>query len=136
MSLLSVILFLPLIGFIAALLAPRSSPQSSRLWALVISLVTFFASLALPFQFDYGLTGEQFKVDLPWIASPEIHFYLSADGVGLWLLLLTTFLTPICVLISWHSIQNRVKEYYAFLLLLEFGLAGVVAAGGDIRNCR
>jgi NADH-quinone oxidoreductase subunit M len=128
MNLLSVVLFLPLAGFVVALLAPRSSPQSSRSWALIISLITFAASLALPFRFDYGMSGEQFKLDLPWIASPEIHFYLSADGVGLWLLLLSTFLTPICVLISWSSIQTRVKEFYALLLLLEFGLIGVFIA--------
>jgi NADH-quinone oxidoreductase subunit M len=128
MNLLSVVLFLPLAGFLGALLMPRSWPQSSRAWALVISLVTFAVSLALPFQFDYGVAGEQFKIDIPWIASPEIRFYLSADGVGLWLLLLSTFLTPICVLISWHSIEKRVKEFYAFLLLLEFGLIGVFIA--------
>ena len=128
MNLLSVVLFLPLAGFVVALLVPRSSPGSSRWWALVISLITFAASLALPFQFDYGVTGEQFKVDIPWIASPQIRFYLSADGVALWLLLLSTFLTPICVLISWRSIQNRVKEFYAFLLLLEVGLIGVFIA--------
>ena len=128
MNLLSLVLFLPLAGFLGALLLPRSSPQSSRLWALVVSLITFALSLALPFQFDYGITGEQFKIDMPWIASPEIHFYLSADGVSLWLLLLSTFLTPICVLISWRSIEKRVKEFYAFLLLLEFGLIGVFIA--------
>lgn len=128
MNLLSLVLFLPLAGFLVALVLPRSSPQSSRLWALVVSLITFAASLALPFQFDYGITGEQFKIDMPWIASPEIHFYLSADGVSLWLLLLSTFLTPICVLISWRSIEKRVKEFYAFLLLLEFGLIGVFIA--------
>jgi NADH-quinone oxidoreductase subunit M len=128
MNLLSVVLFLPLAGFLVALLLPRSSPQSSRGWALLISLVTFATSLALPFQFDYGSGGEQFKLDLPWIASPEIHFYLSADGVSLWLMLLATLLTPICVLISWRSIQHRVKEFFAFLLLLEFGLVGVFIA--------
>jgi len=128
MNLLSLVLFLPLAGFFVALFVPRSSPQSSRAWALIISLITFAASLALPFRFDYGVTGEQFKIDLPWIASPDIHFYLSADGVGLWLLLLSTFLTPICVLISWRSIEKRVKEFYAFLLLLEFGLIGVFIA--------
>jgi NADH-quinone oxidoreductase subunit M len=128
MNLLSVVLFLPLAGFLVALLLPRASPQSSRTWALVISLITFAASLALPFQFDYGVTGEQFKIDIPWIPSPNIHFYLSADGVGLWLLLLSTFLTPICVLISWRSIEKREKEFYAFLLLLEFGLIGVFIA--------
>ena len=50
------------------------------------------------------------------------------DGVSLWLILLSTFLTPICVLISWNYIQQRQKEFYAFLLLLEFGLVGVFLA--------
>jgi NADH-quinone oxidoreductase subunit M len=127
MNILTIVLALPLIGFLVALFLPRSSPQSSRVWSLLISLVTFLVALTIPFQFDAS-QAEQFKIDLPWIASPEIHFYLSADGVGMWLLVLTTFLTPLCVLISWRSIQAPVKEFFAFLLLLEFGLAGVFIA--------
>ena len=65
---------------------------------------------------------------MPWIATPNIHFAISVDGVSLWLMLLSTLLTPICVLISWRSIQKRVKEFFAFLLLLEFGLIGVFLA--------
>jgi len=128
MNLLSFVLFLPLAGFLIALVLPRSAPQASRAWALAISLVTFLASVALPLMFDRAVASEQFKIDTIWIASPEIHFYIAADGVGLWLLLLSTFLTPICVLISWRYIQHRVKEFYAFLLLLEFGLVGVFIA--------
>ena len=71
--------------------------------------------------------GPQFTLDLPWISTPDIHFHIAADGVSLWLALLSTFLTPICVLISWN-IQKSVKEFYAFLLLLEFGLVGVFLA--------
>jgi NADH-quinone oxidoreductase subunit M len=66
--------------------------------------------------------------DVPWITTPNIHFSISVNGVSLWLVLLSTFLTPICVLISWNSIRDRVKEFYAFLLLLEFGLIGVFLA--------
>jgi len=128
MNLLSVVLFLPLIGFLVTLFIPRSSEHGSRTWALAISLLIFLVSLALPLTFDRALTGEQFAVDLPWIASPAIHFYIAADGVSLWLVLLSTFLTPICVLISWNFIQKRVKEFYALLLLLEFGLVGVFIA--------
>jgi NADH-quinone oxidoreductase subunit M len=127
MNILTLILAIPLVGFLVALLLPRSSPQASRVWALVVSLATLVVAHALPLHFDYS-QAEQFKIDVPWIASPDIHFYLSADGVGMWLLVLTTFLTPICVLISWRSIQNRVKEFFAFLLLLEFGLTGVFVA--------
>jgi len=128
MNLLLVVLLLPLAGFLAALLIPRSSENASRGWALAVSLAAFAASLGLPVYFNRGLAGEQFMVDAPWIPSPEIHFHIGADAVSLWLLLLTTFLTPLCVLISWNSIGHRVKEFYAFLLLLEFGLAGVFLA--------
>ncbi|PWT97768.1 MAG: Fe-S-binding domain-containing protein [Terriglobia bacterium] len=128
MNLLTVVLFLPLAGFLIALMIPRSSGGGSRAWALVLSLVTFIVSLALPVMFDRGFTGEQFALDVPWIASPDIHFYIAMDGVSLWLVLLSTFLTPICVLISWRYIQHRAKEFYAFLLLLEFGLIGVFIA--------
>src|SRR5207237_5063905 len=60
--------------------------------------------------------------------SPDIHFAISVNGVSLWLILLATLLTPICVLLSWNSIQDRAKEFYAFLLMLEFGLVGVFLA--------
>jgi len=128
MNLLGVVLFLPLIGFLIALMIPRSSEHGSRIWALVISLVIFVISIGLPLSFDRGATGEQFTIDVPWIASPTIHFYIAADGVSMWLVLLSTFLTPICVLISWNYIKHRVKEFFAFLLLLEFGLVGVFIA--------
>jgi len=128
MNLLLLVLLLPAAGFLIALALPRSSPASSRYWALGISLVTFLASLALIGWFDRSLAGDQFTVDWLWISSPEIRFHIAADGVSVWLVLLSTFLTPICVLLSWNSIQNRVKEFYAFLLLLEFGLVGVFLA--------
>jgi len=128
MNLLTLILALPLAGFLIALLVPRSSAGGSRTWALLISLVTFAVSLALPFLFDRNNGGEQFALNVPWITTPEIHYYVAVDGIGLWLVLLSTFLTPICVLLSWRSIQNRAKEFYAFLLLLEFGLIGVFIA--------
>ncbi len=128
MNTLTVVLLLPIVAFVGALTIPRRAPQNSRLWAIVASLLTFVYSLILAVQFDRGKAGEQFAVDIPWISSPDIHFAISVNGVSLWLVLLSTFLTPICILISWRSIQNRVKEFYAFLLLLEFGLVGVFLA--------
>ncbi|MGA3262003.1 MAG: NADH-quinone oxidoreductase subunit M [Bryobacteraceae bacterium] len=128
MNLLLLVLLLPAAGFLIALALPRSSPASSRYWVLAISLVTFLASLALLGWFDRSVAGDQLTVDLLWISSPEIRFHIAADGVSLWLVLLSTFLTPICVLISWNHIQSRVKEFYAFLLLLEVGLVGVFLA--------
>jgi NADH-quinone oxidoreductase subunit M len=127
-NLLTVVLMLPLAGFLIALCIPRSSPQASRVWALALSLAAFAASLGLLLWFNRGVAGEQFTLDLPWISTPDIHFHIAVDGVSLWLALLSTFLTPICVLISWRHVQKSVKEFYAFLLLLEFGLVGVFIA--------
>src|SRR5258707_401926 len=98
------------------------------MWALVSSLGIFVASLGLLNWFDRNSAGEQFLVDVPWIGTPNIHFAISVNGVSLWLILLATFLTPLCVLISWNSIKDRAKEFFAFLLLLEFGLVGVFLA--------
>jgi NADH-quinone oxidoreductase subunit M len=128
MNLLLVVLLLPLAGFLAALAIPRSNPQGSRVWALAVSLATFVASLGLLAYFDRTLPVEQLGIDLPWIPSPDIHFAISVNGVSLWLILLSALLTPICVLISWRYVQDRAKEFYAFLLLLEFGLTGVFLA--------
>ena len=62
-----------------------------------------------------------------WIGQ-TIHYHVGVDGICLWLVLLSTFLTPLCVLVSWKSIHDRVKEFFAFLLLLEFGVIGVFVA--------
>ncbi|MEO8592239.1 MAG: NADH-quinone oxidoreductase subunit M [Candidatus Solibacter sp.] len=129
MNLLTAVLFAPLAAFFVALMIPRASEQqSSRMWALISSVAIFVASLGLLAYFDATSAKEQFLVDVPWISTPNIHFAVSANGVSLWLILLSTFLTPLCVLISWNSIKDRCKEFYAFLLLLEFGLIGVFLA--------
>jgi NADH-quinone oxidoreductase subunit M len=128
MNLLDFTLAIPLVGFAVLLFVPRAAQQATRVLAMAFSLVAFAASLGLAFGFHRDYAGEQFSTDVTWIASPNIHYHVSLDGLSLWLVILTTFLTPICILISWTFIQNRIKEFYALLLLLEFGLAGVFAA--------
>ena len=66
--------------------------------------------------------------DGQWIKYPNIRYHVGIDGVSLWLIILTTFLTPIATLISWRHIDQRQKLFYAFLLLLEFGVIGVFGA--------
>ena len=128
MNLLDFVLAVPLVGFIILLCMPRPAHQAIRAVALAVSLVAFVASLGLAFGYQTNLAGEQFVTDITWIASPNIHYHVSLDGLSLWLVILSTFLTPICILISWSFIQSRIKEFYALMLLLEFGLAGVFAA--------
>src|SRR6202011_4355817 len=69
--------------------------------------------------------GLAFVHDSTWISSPPIRYHVGLDGLSLWLVLLTTLLTPVSVLASWKHIDHRVKEFFAFLILLEFGLIGV-----------
>src|ERR1035437_7709802 len=75
-NLLTVVLMLPLVGFLIALCIPRSSPQASRVWALALSLAAFAASLGLLLWFNRGVAGEQFTLDLPWVSPPALHFPL------------------------------------------------------------
>ena len=128
MTQLDWVLLLPVAGFLAVLFMPRQNERNIRILALVISLATFLASVRLAAGFRSDLPGAQFVTDVVWIPSPEIHYHVAIDGLSLWLVMLSTFLTPICVLISWRSIDKRVKEFFAFLLLLEFGLIGVFVA--------
>jgi len=118
MTLLDVVLFLPLIGFLALLFIPKTLSRSG---ALAVSLVIFAVSL--------GLIGNYtLSTNAPWIDYPPIRYHVALDGLSLWLVLLTTLLTPIAIAVSWKHIDFRQKEFYALLLLLEFGLIGVFVA--------
>ncbi len=126
MTLLDAVLFLPLIGFLLLLLIPKNNPGLSRMAALIISLVIFVISLGLAGAFSGSAPeGFTFVHDSEWISSPPIRYHVGIDGLSLWLVILTTLLTPISVLASWKHIDHRVKEFFAFLILLEFGLIGV-----------
>lgn len=121
---LSLVTFAPLAGGLLLLLLPRRD-RDIRIFALVISLLTFVLSLHLPFYFLRGQTDFQYQVDRQWVSTPNIHYHMGIDGFSMWLVVLTTFLTPLCVLISWKSIHDRVKEFFILLLILETALIGV-----------
>ena len=124
---LSLVTFVPAGGALLLLLFPRRD-RDIRLFALVVSLLTFILSLHLAMHFQRSQPGFQFEIDHQWIASPNIHYHMGIDGISLWLVILTTFLTPLCVLISWHSIHDRVKEFFILLLIMETALIGVFVA--------
>src|SRR5579863_324727 len=121
---LSLVTFLPLAGALLLILFPRRD-RDIRIFSLVIALLTFVLSLHLPVYFHRGQAGFQFDVNKHWVTSPNISYHMAIDGISLWLVLLTTFLTPLCVLISWKSIHDRVKEFFIILLILETALIGV-----------
>jgi NADH-quinone oxidoreductase subunit M len=106
---------------------PRRN-RDIRVFALVVSLLDFIVSLHLPAHFERAHAGFQFEINSSWITRPNIHYHMGIDGISLWLIVLTTFLTPLCVLISWNSINDRVKEFFILLLIMETALIGVFVA--------
>ncbi len=121
---LTLVTFTPLAGALLLMFFPRRD-RDIRVFALVISLLTFILSLHLPVYFHRAQTGFQFEIDRQWVLTPNIHYHMGIDGISLWLVVLTTFLTPLCVLISWNSIHDRVKEFFILLLIMETVLIGV-----------
>ena len=121
---LTLVTFAPLAGALLLVILPRRD-RDIRIFSLVISLLTFVLSLHLPVHFHRGAPGFQFEIDNSWISSPNIHYHMGIDGISMWLVVLTTFLTPLCVLISWKSVHDRVKEFFILLLILETALIGV-----------
>jgi NADH-quinone oxidoreductase subunit M len=122
--LLTVITFLPLFS-VAALLVLRSDDHVwIRRIAFVASLGEFAVSLLLFRGFDSTDPGFQYQEFYNWI-SPSIHYHLGVDGISLFLVLLTTFLTPLAILCSWNSIQYNVKGFFASLLVIETAMIGV-----------
>jgi NADH-quinone oxidoreductase subunit M len=121
---LSLVTFIPAGGGLLILLIPRRD-RDIKLFALVISMLAFIASLHLPVHLHRESGAFGYEIDKIWIVSPNIHYHMGIDGISVWLVVLTTFLTPLCVLISWTSIHERVKEFFILLLILESALIGV-----------
>jgi len=122
---LSLITFLPLAGVLLLLFIPGENHGLLRGFTLVVTILTFLASLPLVTGFvtnaDY-----QFVLNMPWIqAGPfKMNYHVGIDGISLWLVMLTTFIMPIAVLSTWTAVDEKVKGYMACLLLLEVGMIG------------
>jgi NADH-quinone oxidoreductase subunit M len=124
-GLLSVLIFFPALGALALLLLRGDDHVWIRRLALTISIVEFIFSLFLIPKVAIGVSGYSLVEYYNWITVPPIHYHLGIDGISLFLVILTTFLTPISVLASWSSIDHRVKEFFVMLLMLEVGVIGV-----------
>jgi NADH-quinone oxidoreductase subunit M len=127
---LSFIVFLPLVGAILVLLAGGRGDRHDREplvrnLALLISLVTFAATLVLWWRFDPTSAAYQFEERHVWIPAFGIQYYIGVDGISLLLLVLTGFLTPLALLSSWDSVHKNVKLFSFFLLALETAMLGV-----------
>jgi NADH-quinone oxidoreductase subunit M len=123
--LLTVITFLPLLG-VPALLFLRSNDHTwIRRIALMISVIEFVLSLGLLLKFDSVDAQYQLEETYNWVARANIHYHLGVDGISLFLVLLTTFLTPLAILCSWEAIRENVKGFFIALLVIETAMIGV-----------
>ena len=124
MSLLTAIVFLPVIGAILILILPKDKPNIHRSAALVFSLLPFLLSLEVLFKFKCALDVMQFAENMPWIPALGVNYHVGVDGLSVPLLVLTTLITLVSIIIS-YNIEERVKEYFFWFLVLETGMLGV-----------
>ncbi|MEE9508434.1 MAG: NADH-quinone oxidoreductase subunit M, partial [Anaerolineales bacterium] len=127
---LTLVTFFPVVGVLIVIVIPRDRHNAIRWAALLTSLVTFVISLLMLSEFDPANPDLQFVIQETWIQIGDwtIEYHLGLDGLSVLLVLLTTFLMPISILSSWTAVQERVKEFMAFFLLLEVGMVGVFLA--------
>lgn len=123
-GLLSLIVFLPLIGAILMMLLPSEQVKTHKALALITSLATFGASLALIPKFASENFHFQLVEYIPWIKQLGINYHMGMDGISFWLILLTTLLTVISIWFSFY-VEKRVKLYFICLLILETAMLGV-----------
>ncbi|MGB7844715.1 MAG: NADH-quinone oxidoreductase subunit M [Candidatus Acidiferrum sp.] len=123
--LLTILVFFPAAGALALLWLRGDDEVWIRWLTFVVSAAEFLFSLALLLKVPIGAPGYPLEEFGHWISSPPINYHVGVDGISMFLVILTTFLTPICVLASWHGVHHRVKEFHAMLLLLEVGVVGV-----------
>ncbi|MEI6985510.1 MAG: NADH-quinone oxidoreductase subunit M, partial [Rhodospirillaceae bacterium] len=108
---LSVTTFLPMVGVVFLLLLPGDNEavkQKARYIALWTSLITFVSSLVMLASFDSSSASFQFVELVPWIPTLGLSYHMGVDGISILFILLSTFLTPLCVIASWTSVQKQV----------------------------
>jgi len=127
LDLVAVIVLAPVVGALVLAFLPGSAERTHKVVAIAVSTAVFVLSLALVHGFRLE-PGMQFEVSREWMPSLGIRYHVGVDGLSLWLIILTTLLTPLSLLASWHSIHARVKAFNIFMLLLEAGMLGVFVA--------
>src|SRR6478672_8608435 len=124
---LSIVLFTPLVGALFLFLIPSTNSTAVRWYANIVAFIGFLVSLPLVFQFD-RTKDFQFVERANWIPSIGASYHVGIDGFGLLLVMLTTAVGFLAILASWTAIEVRLKEYYAFFLILQTGMLGVFMA--------
>jgi NADH-quinone oxidoreductase subunit M len=130
MGLLSLLILLPLAGALVLTLGRGMSDLNVKRFSLGLTLVLFGLSLALLTQLSGFETSADYRFEetINWLPDWGISYHLGIDGLSLWLIILSTLLTPISLLGSWNSIEERVREFNIFILILESAMIGVFCA--------
>ncbi|HEU5055450.1 MAG TPA: NADH-quinone oxidoreductase subunit M [Kofleriaceae bacterium] len=126
--LLLAVLALPLIGAILVMFVPREEKDLARGIGLGVAVLTFLVSLGILGPFDGRIASFQLVFDKEWIPVLGTHFKIGVDGISIWLVLLTTFLTPVVLLSAHRAVDDRVREFVAINLLLEVAMVGAFVA--------
>jgi NADH-quinone oxidoreductase subunit M len=125
---LSILIFLPIVAALGLMAMPTKDPRAIRIAALTASLFNAVFALSLAGTFVAGVGGPQFEVNADWLPSLGIRYHLGVDGLSLVLVLITTLLTPFAIFASFGLIKEKVRGYYAWLLLLSAGMVGAVVS--------
>jgi NADH-quinone oxidoreductase subunit M len=127
---LSWVIWLPIVGGALVLLVASNDKQAplARMMSLVISLVTFVASIPLYMRFDSSIATMQYEKNLAWIDAFNIRYHIGIDGISLLLVLLTTFTTIIVIIAGWQVIKKRVAQFMAAFLIMEGLMIGVFSS--------
>ncbi len=128
LPLLSILIWLPILGGLGALAVGDREPWGGRSVALIVSVLTFLLSIPLYTWFDTATADMQFVELSPWIAAFNANYHLGVDGISMPLILLTTFTTPLVVLAGWEVIKYKTAQYMAAFLIMEGLMIGVFAA--------
>jgi NADH-quinone oxidoreductase subunit M len=126
--LLSLLIWLPIVGAVPVLLAGSARPDAARWGALLITLATFVLSLFMLPVFDSSSAAMQMQENHVWIEMLNVNYHLGADGISVALILLTTFTSVLVIIGAWGSIDEKVNQYMAAMLVLEGLLVGVFCA--------
>ena len=126
---LTLAIFVPIVAGLLVLLVGRDDkPEFTRVLSLVGAVIGFLVTIPLYTGFDPYTANMQFVEFAPWIESFSVNYHLGIDGISLWFVLLTAFITIIVVLAGWEVITSRVAQYMAAFLILSGLMVGVFAA--------
>jgi len=128
LPLLSLVIWLPILGGIAVLFVGDENPGRAKALALTVAILTFLAGIPLYTAFDAATASMQFQEFLPWIPAFSANYHLGVDGFSMPLILLTAFMTVLVVIAGWEVIQYRIAQYMAAFLIMEGLMIGVFAA--------